>query len=81
MMPIVPTSTSRWANAISPWPSIPVSTASRPTATQPLADSGQISSPAMSRATGVAVSTPMGIIVAMKSTTSTSARARRPVSR
>ena len=52
MMPIVATSTSRWAKAISPWPSIPVSTDSRATAIQPLADSGQISSPARTRATG-----------------------------
>ena len=33
----------------------------------------------MISATGAAVSTPIGIIVAMKSTTSTVARARRPV--
>ena len=81
MMPIVATSTSRWAKAINPWPSIPVSTESRATAIHALAESGQMSSPASTMATGAAVSTPIGIIVDMKSTTSTVARARRPVSR
>ena len=81
MMPIVAIGISRWENAIRPWPSIPVMTPSRPAASQALALSGQMSPPAMSSATGAAVSTPIGIIVAMKSKTSTVARARRPVSR
>ena len=47
MMPIVPTSTSRWANAISPWPSMPVSTDEQARRrSSPCADSGHSSSPA-----------------------------------
>ena len=81
MILIVAIGIARWEKASSPWPKIPVITPSRPAASHALALSGQMSPPAMSSATGAAVSTPIGIIVAMKSKTSTVARARRPVSR